>query len=177
MSVRSRHAKSVALHLSIVVALFGSAEFSLASPPDDPLAGVSEPALTPACRAAQAFVKLNMAGQYDAIGKLFADDANFLGPDGVMRHHPEEIARAFQKIVTVRPPLRIAGLSPNGQESCLLELEMMNEQTKTFETGPIDRFQVDKNGKLISFKPFFLSSDVKRIQGWIEGLHMDSGPK
>ena len=179
MSNRSRHAKSVALHLGVVVALLGFAEFSQATPSDETPVGVSKLAnnLTSACRAAQTFVKLNMAGQADAIAKLFADDAEFVGPDGVMRHHPDEIARVFEKIVTIRPPLRIAALSPSGHDSCLLELELMNVQTKKYETGPIDRFQVDKKGKVISFKPFFLSSDMKRYQEKVESLqHLGGSP-
>jgi hypothetical protein len=120
--------------------------------------------LTPACRVAQSYVSLVASLQTDAIVMLFADNTDYLGPDGVTRHHSSEIKAAFAKSFANNDgkplQLKIASLVPNSDDSCLVQIEILKQETAEYMPLGIDHIQVNKEGKIIKLLPYCVTSQL-----------------
>ena len=141
-------------------------------------AGESKTAhVTPACHAAQLYVKAAMEGRHSGISDLFADDIDYTGPDGLQRHHRSELDALGAKYMgrmRAPPIMGIQNLVPVAPDVCLLRFSMQDRTTKQVTPVAIDYFRVNKEGKVVEFKPYILTSTFPRI---LTVLGIDEAPK
>jgi len=123
--------------------------------------GVSAaPASTRACDIASEYVRLIEAHRYDEVGELWADDAVFYSPRGVVIRGKAAIKAFYAKFLpTITPINRIARLAWDAQQNvCTMELETRMtrgadgewkpDAQGAFQAAAVDRFTVSKAGKV-----------------------------
>ena len=104
-----------------------------------------------ACDAAVNYVRLINAGDYGSIGKLFAADAVYMGPDGKTRHGSQEIGAFYSEFLGIyRPKVKAASYIEQGSE-CLMELDSKNKKSGKYVLTAIDHFTIDPEGKISKF--------------------------
>jgi hypothetical protein len=104
-----------------------------------------------ACDAAREYVNVISAGNYDAVGGLFADDAIYMGPDGKTRHGSKEIGEFYKKFLNAYKPQIKAANFIQQDNDCILELENKSKKSGEYALVAIDHFTIDSQGKVAKF--------------------------
>lgn len=120
--------------------------------------------LAPACRVAQAYIGLVASLNTNAIATLFAKNTEYLGPDGLVRHHPSEISVAFAKAFENgggKPlHLKLTSLVPNSASSCLMQFEILDPKTGDYNPLGIDEIEVNSDNEITRLRPYCLTSQI-----------------
>jgi len=104
-----------------------------------------------ACDAPREYVKVISAGNYDAVGALFADDAVYMGPDGKTRHGSKEIGEFYKQFLgAYKPQIRAVSFIQQDRD-CIMELENKSKKSGEYVLTAIDHFTVDSQGKVAKF--------------------------
>lgn len=102
------------------------------------------------CDVPREYVRLINAGQYDALGALFSDDAVYMGPDGKTRHGSKAIGDFYKKFLSVyKPEVRAASYMQQGND-CMMELESKSKNSGKYILTAVDHFTVT-DGKASRF--------------------------
>jgi ketosteroid isomerase-like protein len=102
-------------------------------------------------RFAERYVELTNNGQYGELGKLFAEDAVFIGPGGRQFQGREEIATFYQTFLpTITPTLRMASFVEQGN-TCVYELEARIKDDTDFKLSAIDHATLNVEGLVARF--------------------------
>lgn len=117
--------------------------------------------LTPACRAAKQYIDLAIDGRFQEIGNLFADKADYVGPDAVPRSNAEDIKRVYVALGEVaikagkphRP--RLERLVPLNGNECFMEFDVFDYASAAYRLYAVDHFIVGPDGKVVWFRPYF----------------------
>jgi hypothetical protein len=117
--------------------------------------------LTPACRAAKQYIDLAIDGRFREIGELFADKADYVGPDAVARSNAEEIKKVYVALGEVaikagkphRP--RLERLVPLHDNECFMEFDVFDYASAAYRLYAVDHFIVGPDGKVVWFRPYF----------------------
>ena len=103
------------------------------------------------CSVPHEYVKIINEGKYDSVGRLFANDAVYLGPDGKTRHGAKAIGAFYSSFLPrLKPELRASRFFEQGNE-CMMELENKSSQTGSYRPTAVDHFTIDSAGKISSF--------------------------
>jgi hypothetical protein len=131
----------------------------------------SSESLSPACRAGSLFVDYLNVRDFEAIGRLFADPTDVTGPDGGKYHHPSDVVD-FEKrgfaAMTTHWTFKASFIAPAGKNACLLEFALSDRDGAPFEPGAVDHFEVNGEGKIVKFIPYFASSRVVKTTDLIK---------
>ena len=104
-----------------------------------------------ACDVSREYVKVISAGNYDAVGGLFADDAVYMGPDGKTRHGSKEIGEFYKQFLgAYKPQIRAVSFIQQDRD-CIMELENKSKKSGEYVLTAIDHFTVDSQGKVAKF--------------------------
>jgi hypothetical protein len=140
-----------------------------------PKAGVTaaEVQLSPACKVAKTYLERVQARDVDGIRNLFAQNTNYTGPDGSSLSDPDQIAVGYKRGLENKDAsgweFRIVNLLPfNGGVGCLMEFATAFDKPGEFSLSAVDHFEVDSNGKISRFLPYFASNHVQRVVAHIE---------
>jgi ketosteroid isomerase-like protein len=100
---------------------------------------------------AERYVEITNAGQYDRLATLFAEDAEFLTPDGRVIRGRDQIAAFYGNFLpTITPTIRLASFVEQG-DVCVYELEARIEDETEFRLGAIDHATLDADGLVVRF--------------------------
>jgi hypothetical protein len=117
--------------------------------------------LTPACRAAKAFLACLNAQDAKGIRALLADRVEMVGPDGRIYADPAEFEAIEERgFSNMDQPWRfeLVNLLPFGANGCLMEFTVSSHPGMVFVPGAVDHFQVDAAGKVVRFIPYIAAS-------------------
>lgn len=120
------------------------------------------------CKAAKKYVDITNAGEYDKLGDLFAQDAIFLTPHGIVLEGRKAIGDFYSaKISAIKPDLVAVSYMSDGQE-CIMELVAATnlDNYAGYRLGAIDHFTVDKDGLITNLvvyvRPWAVPADAKK---------------
>jgi SnoaL-like domain len=121
---------------------------------------MAEAAPSSPCHVSREYVRLINSGQYDKIGRLFSDDAVYMGPDGRTRHGAEDIGAFYKSMLSLlRPKVTSLSFLQNGNQ-CIMELGEVNSSGDNVKIWPIgsvphpaaiDIFTINSRGKASKF--------------------------
>jgi hypothetical protein len=128
--------------------------------------------LTPACAAGYRYGKTFNAFDADGLGALFAEDADYTGPDGQTQHGPKQIAARYASVLasyrkTVPegiPATRVVQVYPHGAADCLVEYEAWISASGTYQLFAVDHFVVDREGKIAKFIPYIQTRVMAQLK-------------
>jgi hypothetical protein len=117
--------------------------------------------LTPACRAAKQYIDLAIDGRFQEIGDLFADKADYVGPDAIARSNAADIKKVYVALGEVaikagkphRP--RLERLVPLNDNECFMEFDVFDYASAAYRLYAVDHFIVGPDGKVVWFRPYF----------------------
>lgn len=124
-------------------------------------------ATTPACKTAAQFLGFLNSQNAKGIGELFANPSDIVGPDGKKHTDPADFVEMEEKgFKSMGRPWRfeIVHLAPYEKDGCLMEFSVSEKDGVPFVPGAVDRFDVNKDGKIVKFIPYFAASWVNRAQ-------------
>jgi len=102
-------------------------------------------------RFADEYVDTVNRGAYDELSALFAEDANFLGPNRQEFSGRAAIGAFYDTFLpTITPKIRIASYVEDGDD-CVYELESLDAETGTYRLAAIDHATLDSEGKVSRF--------------------------
>ncbi len=102
----------------------------------------------PACAAAQRYVDLINAGQYDRLGELFAPDAVFMTPTGAVLVGRDEIGKFYTGLLgSLRPAIVPISFIQDGRH-CVMELAAATQMDGhgQYRLSAIDHFTMNDAG-------------------------------
>jgi hypothetical protein len=122
-------------------------------------------------RAADAFYETINAGEYSKIGDLFAEDAEFLAPNGQLFTGRQAITDFYSwHLGRLRPAARCsAHLATDTQ--CVVEINNKNAETGEYELTAINYFTFREDGKVQRMDIF-----VRGTSAAVEGVISRYGP-
>lgn len=127
----------------------------------------AEAQLTPACKVAKTYLERVQARDVDGIQSLFAENTDYTGPGGNVLHDPAQIAVGYRRGLENKDAsgweFRVVNLLPFNDNGCLMEFATAFDKPGEFSLSAIDHFEVDSNGKISRFLPYFASNHVSRV--------------
>jgi hypothetical protein len=148
--------------------LLGAAA-TAADRPDDKAKAFDLAHLTPACEAGYRYGELFNAFDAEGLGALFAEDADYTGPDGQTQHGPQQIAARYASVLASyrktipegTPATRVAQIYPQGVDDCLVEFEAWI--SGAYQLFAVDHFIVDRQGKISRFIPYIQTRVIPQL--------------
>jgi hypothetical protein len=132
----------------------------------------TEGKLTPACKAAKRYMEIIEARDLAGIRDLFAENAEYTGPDGTTVNELDKIVASYERGLknsnTASWHFRIANLLPFEKNGCLLEFATSFDQPNQFVLSAVDHIEVNAQGKVTKFLPYIASSNLKRIAAHVQ---------
>jgi hypothetical protein len=137
------------------------------------VANAAEEKLTKACNTAHTYLEYTKKLDSKSLRTLFADKVNFVGYDGQTVTDPDKVAigyeEGFNRIRHSDYPSKfeLNHLLPFGKNGCLMEFSYFDQKKGKFVLAAVDHFEVDEQGKITHFLPYFASSELPRISAHI----------
>jgi hypothetical protein len=158
------------MRLGAIVALAGGTLVFLTS--GSPAGVIAKTTQNRACRAGQKYLEYLGNLQFGDIGDLFAEPTDYLGADGAVVHHPGEVTAAYMRLMGSTKPrrYRAVSLAAIGPSGCLVEFEVADQQSGKYVPAAIDHFEVNNQGKIVRFLPYFASSQLRYARDVISGI-------
>jgi hypothetical protein len=157
------------VRLRALIAMASSALVLLAS--GSPAGEIAKESQNRACRVGQRYLEYLGNLKFGDIGDLFAEPTDYLGADGATVHHPGEVTAAYMRLMGSTKPrrYRVASLAAIGPAGCLVEFEVVDQRSGEYVPAAIDHFEVNNQGKIVRFLPYFVSSQLRYARDVISG--------
>jgi SnoaL-like domain len=114
---------------------------------------------TPACRAAFRYVELLTEEKFSELRSLFADEVDYIGPDGKPLSRGEDVGALYARVgpqMNGRTKAKIDSLVPVGANECLMEFRtLVDPAAGLYKLSAVDHFTVAADGKVTRFVPYF----------------------
>jgi hypothetical protein len=129
---------------------------------------------TLACKVAKQYLDCINGRDVDGLRKLFAETADYTGPDGVSLTEREKIVAGYKRgwdnpNHSYPKYFEAENIVPFGDDGSLLEFGWLDDKGKIV-LAAVDRFEVNKAGQITRFLPYFASSQLARIMPQVERL-------
>jgi hypothetical protein len=137
------------------------------------VANAAEEKLTKACNTAHTYLEYTKKLDSKALRTLFADKVDFVGYDGQTVTDPDKVAAGYEEGFTrIRnsdypSKFELNHLLPFDKNGCLMEFSYFDQKKNKFVLAAVDHFEVDEQGKITRFLPYFASSELPRISAHI----------
>jgi taurine dioxygenase len=123
---------------------------------------------TLACRISKLYLQYVKAQDVEGLRDLFsAPGVNYIGPDGKALSDPDVIAGGYDRgfrNMGVPWQFKLEQVLPFGGNGCLLEFgHKTNEPDAQFTLSAVDHIEVNAEGQITRFLPFFASTEVPRV--------------
>lgn len=149
--IEVKNGRAAIFVLAITLGFLAAASCGAQTAPAGAEGNQSGAAAKGACDAPREYVKVISAGNYEAVGGLFADDAIYMGPDGKTRHGSKEIGEFYKKFLSAyKPQIRAASFIQQDND-CMMELENKSKKSGEYVLTAIDHFTIDSQGKVAKF--------------------------
>lgn len=120
-----------------------------------------------ACRISKLYLHYVKAQDVAGLRDLFAPGTNYTGPSGAKLDDPAEIAAGYDRgFKNMGKPwqFKLEHAVPIGENGCLLEFgHKTNEPNARFTLSAVDHIEVNTEGRITRFLPFFASSEIPRV--------------
>ena len=122
---------------------------------------------TLACRISKLYLHYVKAQDVAGLRDLFSAAPNYIGPSGAKVSDPDEIAAGYAlgfKNMGKPWQFKLENVLPFGSNGCLLQFgHKTNEPNADFTLSAVDHIEVDGEGHISRFLPFFASSEIPRV--------------
>jgi taurine dioxygenase len=122
---------------------------------------------TLACRISKLYLHYVAAQDVEGLADLFPDGTNYIGPDGKRLSDSKAIAGGYDRgfrNMGVPWKFKLEQVLPFGENGCLLEFgHKTNEPGADFTLSAVDHVEVNAEGQITRFLPFFASTEVDRV--------------
>jgi taurine dioxygenase len=120
-----------------------------------------------ACRISRLYLHYVKAQDTAGLRDLFPQGADYTGPSGARLSDPDEIAAGYDRgFKNMGKPwqFRLEHVVPIGDNGCLLQFRhKTNEPDTDFTLSAVDHIEVNAEGQITRFLPFFASSEIPRV--------------
>ena len=120
-----------------------------------------------ACRISKLYLHYVKAQDVAGLRDLFPSGVNYIGPAGVRVSDPEQIAAGYERgFKNMGKPwqFKLEQALPFGSNGCLLEFgHKTNEPGADFTLSAVDHIEVNAEGQITRFLPFFSSTEIPRV--------------
>ncbi len=122
---------------------------------------------TLACRISKLYLQYVKAQDVAGLRDLFPAASNYTGPSGAKLSDPDEIVAGYDRgFKNMGKPwkFKLEHAVPIGENGCLLEFgHKTNEPNTDFTLSAVDHIEVNAEGQITRFLPFFASSEIPRV--------------
>jgi len=120
-----------------------------------------------ACRISKLYLQYVKAQDVAGLRDLFPEGTDYTGPSGAKSSDPDDIAAHYDRgFKNMGKPwqFRFAHAVPIGENGCLLQFgHKTNEPNTDFTLSAVDHIEVNADGRITRFLPFFASSEIPRV--------------
>lgn len=120
-----------------------------------------------ACRISKLYLHYVKAQDVAGLRDLFPEGMDYVGPDGKRLSDPEVIAAGYDRgFKNMGKPweFKLENVLPFGENGCLLQFgHKTNEPGARFTLSAVDHIEVNSQGQITRFLPFFASSEIPRV--------------
>jgi taurine dioxygenase len=123
---------------------------------------------TLACRICRLYLHYVKSQDVEGLWDLFPEGTRYNGPDGALLSHPDPIAAGYARgFANMGTPwkFKMERVLPfGGEHGCLLQFgHKTNEPGADFTLSAVDHIEVNDQGQITRFLPFFASTEIPRV--------------
>ena len=120
-----------------------------------------------ACRISKLYLQYVKAQDVEGLRDLFPAGTRYNGPDGQPLDDPDKIAAGYHRgFSNMGTPwqFKLENVLPFGSNGCLLQFgHKTNEPGTDFNLSAVDHIEVNEQGQITRFLPFFASTEIPRV--------------